>query len=658
MALANDGTLLVSVAQLDHKQTGYTSAWWKVDAQGRQPARRYTRSVEGEAAAAFLSDGSLLFTSKRPVPATGEEDGGDAGVIWCLPAGGGEAYVVARRDGGWQGIVTARDAELALFAAAVHAGVEDEKADAKKRALRKKKKVSAILHEGYPVRFWDHDLGPEEQRLFAVDLTASRVDGDGDFAPTADQLRNLIPDAGRGIGSAGSLSAAGDVLVLDWQTARSRGEVVSSVIAVDVATGERTVLAEDDNYEFVGAVVSADGGLVACSRETPSTPDRAPDQQLWLIERASGEGRLLAENWDRWATPVTFSPDGRTLYVTVDEDGHGPIYAVDVATGGRRRLTEEGTFGSVVMSADGATLYAVRSSYLDPGTVVAIGTAGGELTELRAPTDYPELPGRLEDVETVAADGARVRGYLLLPERASAEAPAPLALWIHGGPLGSWNAWSWRWCPWLLVSRGYAVLLPDPALSTGYGRDFVQRGWGAWGAAPYTDLMAITDEAEKRADIDETRTAAMGGSFGGYMANWVAGHTDRFDAIVTHASLWNLESFGPTTDASWYWAREMTPTMQQANSPHRFADRISTPMLVIHGDKDYRVPISEGLALWWALVSGHDGDPRELPHKFLYFPDENHWILTPQHSIVWYETVLSFMESTVLGGNFVRAETL
>jgi dipeptidyl aminopeptidase/acylaminoacyl peptidase len=170
--------------------------------------------------------------------------------------------------------------------------------------------------------------------------------------------------------------------------------------------------------------------------------------------------------------------------------------------------------------------------------------------------------------------------------------------------------------------------------------------------------MAITERVEERADIAADSTVAMGGSFGGYMANWIAGHTDRFAAIVTHASLWNLETFGSTTDAAWYWAREIGPEARVRNSPHRFADEISTPMLVIHGDKDYRVPISEGLALWWDLVSRFPGDPDELPHKFLYFPDENHWILSPQHAVVWYQTVLAFLETHLHGGNFARPEAL
>jgi dipeptidyl aminopeptidase/acylaminoacyl peptidase len=138
----------------------------------------------------------------------------------------------------------------------------------------------------------------------------------------------------------------------------------------------------------------------------------------------------------------------------------------------------------------------------------------------------------------------------------------------------------------------------------------------------------------------------MGGSFGGYMANWIAGHTDRFRAIVTHASLWDLERFGPTTDAAWYWAREMTPEMMAANNPAAFADDIVTPILIIHGDKDYRVPIGEALSLWWALCSRAE-DPDNMEHQFLYFPDENHWVLTPQHAAHWYQVVLSFLRPLV-----------
>jgi len=208
-----------------------------------------------------------------------------------------------------------------------------------------------------------------------------------------------------------------------------------------------------------------------------------------------------------------------------------------------------------------------------------------------------------------------------------------------------------------MAARGYAVLLPDPALSTGYGHDFIARGHGQWGGRPYTDLMTITDAAVARPDIDQARTAMMGGSYGGYMANWIAGHTTRFAAIVSHAGLWDLDQMFGTTDLPSYWRRIFgdpvaRPERYLANSPHLYAGQVSTPLLVIHGDKDYRVPVSEALRLWWDL-RGQAPDTR-----FLYFPDENHWILKPGDVTVWYETVLAFLAQHVLGQKWQRPELL
>ncbi|HEX5495720.1 MAG TPA: alpha/beta fold hydrolase, partial [Mycobacteriales bacterium] len=304
-------------------------------------------------------------------------------------------------------------------------------------------------------------------------------------------------------------------------------------------------------------------------------------------------------------------------------------------------------------------VYALRSAVDSPSLPVRLDptAADQEPATLPSPGEVGTLPGRVVHAQAAADDGVPVHYTLVLPDGASADDPAPLLLWIHGGPLSSWNAWSWRWNPWLMAARGYAVALPDPALSVGYGRDFVGRGWGNWGDRPFTDLMAITDAVCARADVDATRTAAMGGSFGGYMSNWVATHTDRFRAIVTHASLWSLDQFLGTTDASAYWEREFgdplhRPERYQANSPHRFVGQISTPMLVVHGDRDYRVPIGEALRLWFDLMR-HD-----VEAKFLYFPDENHWVLSPGHARVWYQTVHAFLAQHVLDQKWERPELL
>ena len=218
----------------------------------------------------------------------------------------------------------------------------------------------------------------------------------------------------------------------------------------------------------------------------------------------------------------------------------GPIFTIDLWGQPVRLTADDAAYTDVRVAPDGESIYALRASYEAPPHVVRVDLGSGEITALRGPDALPELPGTLTEITARAEDGSTIRSWLALPTGAAPHAPVPLLLWVHGGPLGSWNTWSWRWNPWLLVAKGYAVLLPDPALSTGYGQDFVQRGWGQWGKAPFTDLMAITDAAVAQPEIDPKRTGAMGGSFGGYMANWIAGHTNRFDAIVTHASLWAL----------------------------------------------------------------------------------------------------------------------
>ena len=656
LVLSHDGTRLVtSVSTLSTDSTAYTTALWEVDPSGQQPARRLTRSAKGEGGAIFTPSGDLLFTSGRPDP---QSDDDATTALWLLPATGGEARVVASRAGGVGSPLTARDASTVVLTGGVLPSARDEEHDAELRADRSKKKVSAILHTGYPVRHWDHDLGPSDPHLFAADL--AELDGAAAPADPRLSLRDLTHDVKTALRETSAvLSPDGTTVVTTINVPEPRGAERTVLAAVDVATGSRRVLVDDGASEAHGPKVSPDNRTVAFVQQSRSSGHEAPRVTLALVDLAGGDVRPLATGWDRWPGSVTWLPDGSGLLVTADSDGRGPVFHVTLDGTVTQVTADDATFTDVQVSPDGQTVYALRVSYLEPSTPVSVDLAtalstGAPVTSvtLQGPTTAPALPGTLTEVETTVDDGSRVRAFLALPEGAGPDSPAPLVLWIHGGPLNSWNAWSWRWNPWILVAQGYAVLLPDPALSTGYGQDFIQRGWGAWGAAPYTDLMAITDVAEARDDIDETRTAAMGGSFGGYMANWVAGHTDRFKAIVTHASLWALDQFGPTTDHSFYWEREMTEEMARENSPHLSVDKIVTPMLVVHGDKDYRVPIGEGLRLWYELLakSGLPADENgESEHRFLYFPDENHWVLTPQNAIVWYEVVLAFLAEKVLG---------
>ncbi len=646
LALSPDGRRLVTtVATLSPDATKHVSALWEVDPTGEQPARRLTRSRAGESAPVFAADGSLLFASKRPDPDTGEDDDAAPPALWLLPTGS-EARVVATRPGGLTGTTPAQDGPRLVVLSDTLPSSTDGADDATRVARRRERKVAAVLHEGYPVRFWDSDLGPARPRLLVGEL------GEGSV-----EWRDLTPAPGAALEQTSlHVSPDGGTAVVAWWVAEPRGSRRSTLVAVDTATGERRTLFDDGSSEAGDPQVSPDGSQVAFVVERRSSPDEPPDMLLHVVPLAGGEARELAPGWDRWPAGPRWTPDGTAVLVTADDEGARPVFRVDVATGRVTRLTgDRGHYGDVQVARDGSALYALRDALDAAPAPVRLDprTTDQQPQRLRGPADDVPLPGTLTEVRTTAEDGTPLRAWLALP---AGDGPHPLLLWVHGGPLSSWNGWSWRWQPWRLVAQGYAVLLPDPALSTGYGRDMVRRGWGQWGGTPYTDVLALTDAALEREDLDASRTAAMGGSYGGYLVNWVAGHTDRFRAIVSHASIWDMTQFAGTTDVSYYWAREMSPEMAAANNPSAHAGAITTPMLVVHGDEDDRVPVGEGLRLWWDLVSRAEGP--DLPHRFLLFPDEDHWVLAPQNAKTWYETVEAFLAWHVLGHEWVAPDVL
>ena len=662
LVLSPDGTRLVTaVATLDPERTRYRTALWEVDPQGVRPARRLTRGAKGEQGPAFLPGGDLLFVSARP-DASVKDAGGDDDArpaLWLLPADGGEARVVATRPGGVDGVAVARGEGTVVLASPTMPSAVTADDDEAARTRRREGKVTAILHGSTRVRYWDRDLGPDAPRLLAGHVP---VTGDAATDPRV-ALLDLTPEPGQALREAQwDVTPDGRTVVTTWCVQEPAGGWRVTLVAVDATSGERRTLLDDPEQEYGDPSVSPDGLRVAVVVHSRTTPTRAPSQRLGVLDLPLGEFRPVAPGWDRWPASPVWSPDGSALLVTADDGGRAPVFRVDLGAGPDddtvTRLTlDDGAYSDVRVAPDGRSGYALRAAVDAPPAPVRFdaGTPGPP-APLPAPAPVPERPGRLTEVTAAAEDGTPLRAWLCLPDDADADRPAPLLLWIHGGPHTSWSSWSWRWNPWLMVAQGYAVLLPDPGLSTGYGDGFVARGWGAWGDAPYTDLMTVTDAALARPDLDAHRTAAMGGSFGGYMANWIAGHTDRFAGIVTHASLWALDQFAPTTDFADEWAREMTPEMTLTNSPHRYVDEIRTPMLVVHGDRDYRVPVGEALRLWYELLSRSRGTT--TPHRFLYFPDENHWVLAPQHAKVWYATVLAFLATTVHGREWEVPEVL
>jgi len=748
LRLAPDGTWLAAAVQtLSADKKKYLTSIWRIDTHGG-PARRLTRSAEGEGSPRFLPDGSLLFTSKRRDPGrkkTGADgdsgSGDDVAALWLLPAAGGEARTVVALPGGVTAAEVAREAGEIVVSSPVLPAANGNSAedDARLRQERKDAGITAILHESAPVRYWDHDLGPDQPRLFAVDPDqvqeseigwaggdkelrvpeVGREEGGEDQGHRGTErvakparLRDLTPEPGRALdGEAFELTPDGTSVVTGWWQWDPAGESHCELVMIDVASGKRRVLLSVPEFDFSGPRVSPDGRFIVCQRERHATAERPMDMTLVVLDAdssdadssdtggwgtggsgpggsgtggsgtggsgtggsdAAGEaGRDLLPGYDRWPAEPAWSHDSRALYFAADDGGRRPVFRVDTETGEVTRVTsDDGAYTDLNPGPDGRYLYALRATVDSPPTPVRIDlipeapetleapeAPGTEWAALECPGVPLAVPGRLEEVQATADDGQPIRAWLVLPPSASADRPAPLLLWVHGGPMSSWNSWSWRWNPHLMAARGYAVLLPDPALSTGYGLAFIARGHRDWGARPSADIMAVTDATLARPDIDADRVGMMGGSYGGYMANWMAGHTDRFKAIVSHAGLWTLEAMFGTTDHPMFWRPQFgdpltSPAMYEANSPHRHIAQIRTPMLVIHGNKDYRVPVGEALRLWWDLSR------LAAEAKFLYFPDENHWILTPGNARIWYETIFAFLAEHVLGQPWERPALL
>jgi dipeptidyl aminopeptidase/acylaminoacyl peptidase len=642
LALSPDGARLVaSMEQSTPDGARYRTSLWEVDPAGGVAARRITHSEQGESQPAFVGDGSLLFTSKRPGPG---DDSPDVPALWQLPQRG-EAARIATSAGGLSRPVGAQ-ASTAYVVATSRLADAGEEADEQWRRERKDAEVTAIIHDGFPIRHWDHELGPDLPRLLAA-----RTDDD---APP----RDLAPDAGSALVEAGcSIARDGSVVVTTWAARQPRGRTRTGLVAIEVETGNRRTIVDETGADHIKPVVSPDGAQVAALRLEADSHDTPATARLCLHDLAGGPGRSFDLTEQLAPSEYVWSPDSLNLYVAGDRLGRGAIVALDVATGAHRRVVSDAVYTSLSVSPDGTAIYALRSAVDCPPQPVRLDTRAtdGAPTYLPSPAPRPALPGTLVEVEATAADGATVRGWLVLPSGNAR--PAPLQQWIHGGPFSSFNSWSWRWCPWIAAARGWAVLMPDPALSTGYGHAWIARAWPHRAAQVWRDIETLLDAVVVRDDIDAQRTACLGASFGGYLTNWIAGHTDRFQAIVTHCGIWAADQQHATTDlAEWktdlFGTPAEHPDWYAENSPHHFVDAIATPMLVIHGNRDYRVPYSEGLRLFWDLVSRHDGDPATLPHRFLQFTGENHWVLSPANARIWNETVLAFLEWHVLGGKW------
>jgi dipeptidyl aminopeptidase/acylaminoacyl peptidase len=397
---------------------------------------------------------------------------------------------------------------------------------------------------------------------------------------------------------------------------------------------------------------SPDGKYLAWRAQT--RPGYESDRwRLMVLERSDGRVTNLTESLDRWVNSFTWSPDSANLFFTTGDRGRQNIQLISV-NGGATRIVANGDseLDDMQLTRDGRMMVYTQQTGVSPTEIFRVSSAGGEpvaMTHLNDAVLAGSQMTPLEEFYVEAPDGARIQSFLLRPYGFQAGRKYPVLMLIHGGPQGFWgHSWTYRWNAQVFAAAGYVVVMPNPRGSTGYGQKFIDEINTDWGGKPFDDIMAVTDHVVANfAYADSSRLTAAGASYGGYMIDWLLGHTNRFKALVTHDGVYDLASEFGATEELWFplWENGGTPWDKPEEytkwSPSHYVKDFKTPTLVVHGELDFRVPYTQGLQLFTALQL------QKIPSKLLIFPDEGHWVLKPQNSVLWYKTVIDWLNSWV-----------
>ena len=445
---------------------------------------------------------------------------------------------------------------------------------------------------------------------------------------------------------------------------------VGSELAV-AYNADSSVATSTNNDVFVMAPDGSGRQTITTNRANDHSPAYSPDsryiayvaaevpgfesdrQQLVLYERATGRRTPLTANWDASVLAFAWVPDSRSVIAEVEERGQRVLYAVEIPTGRPTRLVTGGSNTGVQVSPAGDFFVFLHQSATTPAELYrsdASGRALRQLTRLNAAVTARLSLTPLEPFNFIGAAGDSVFGWVMRPPGFDSRKTYPLLYLIHGGPQGAWlDEWHARWNYAMFAARGYVVAGVNFHGSTGYGRRFTSSISRNWGGLPYDDLMKGLDVLTARPYIDKLRVGAAGASYGGYMIYWMAGHTARFRTLVAHDGIFNPLSMAGTTEELWFPSWEFggpqtspaARALMEKWSPANYISQWSTPLLVVHSQLDYRVDLSEGLQAFTAARL------RGLPAKFLYFPDEDHFVAKPRNRRLWWDTVLDWLDSSL-----------
>ena len=548
------------------------------------------------------------------------------------------------------------DGKRVAFSADTFAACKADFACTKKKLDDDKaRKSTGVVYETLFVRHWDTWGDGRRSRLFVSELPAVKAKAVSAAIALTDSLNGDAPSKPFGDAGEYTWSPDGKTLVAGMRVA-GKAEAWSTnfdLYRFDAdGTGAPVNLTAANKAWDAGPVFSADGKTLFY-RAMKRPGFEADRFALMSMDVGSGQTREIAAHWDRSADGIVLSEDGNTIFTTAQDTGQHPLFAVEIATGKAERIVGDGSVAEFDIA--GQTLAFTRNTLKTGDQLFTTTTAAG--APLRAIT--PSAEERLKDVafgdfeqfEFKGARGDTVHGYVVKPWNYVEGEKYPVAFLIHGGPQGSFgNGWSYRWNPQTYAGQGYAVVMIDFHGSTGYGQAFTDAISQDWGGKPLEDLQKGWTAAQKKyAFLDGANACALGASYGGYMINWIAGnwHTPASGAwkcLVNHDGVFDTRSMGYVTEELWFteWENGGTPyenpkAYEKFNPVNHVADW-RVPMLVVQGEKDYRVPVDQGLSAFTALQR------KGIESKLLYFPDENHWVLKPQNSVLWHDTVNGWLK--------------
>ena len=605
------------------------SAVYLVPADGSAPSKQITDGTKQDEGPAWSPDGkTIAYVSNKD---------GAAKQVYLYDVATGQSRKLTSLAGGAGAVKWVPDGSGIVLVSDIYpdCGVDPKCAEQKDAAAEaqpsKAKVIDSLLY-----RHWVSWQSPTRSHIVYVPLS-----GDArDLTPGAYDA----PPFSLGGGEEFEVSPDSKELVYTRNTEEHPERSTNSdLFVVSLAGGEAKRITSRTGAD-TSPSYSPDGRWIAY-RSQSRNGFESDLWELWLYDRDNGQSKRIGADFPEWIEEMAWSPDGKSLLITAPLKGKQVLYEMTL-DGRVKQLTTDGSAGSVSVARDGKTIFYSMSTLRRPADIYSL-TRNGRQKQITHDNDalLAQLAiGTTEDLWWTGADGAHIQGHLVKPPDFDPAKKYPAIVLIHGGPQGAWgDAWSYRWNPQPFAARGYVILMPNPRGSSGFGQKFVEEISGDWGGRAYTDIMNGVDTLAALPYVDGDRIGAAGGSYGGYMVNWILGHTNRFKALVSHAGVYNLESMYGVTEELWFPEWEFggpfwdKPEAYEKWSPHKFVKNFQTPTLVSHGELDYRVPIGEGLQLFTALQR------RGVPSKLMYFPDEGHWVLKPKNSEFWHKEVFGWL---------------